>query len=86
MRIRGAIELGRRLGRTLFDQTGPTASHWLLTLEGVLFEAPLSALVTSLPGAMPRFLVEDRTLEIVPGAWAAGTDRRLTAGGFLGGW
>lgn len=64
--------LGLELNRMLFggmDTVTNRAGHWLLDLDGELFGAPLAA-VTSTADGRERFLIEDRTLRVVPGAWS----------------
>jgi tetratricopeptide (TPR) repeat protein len=81
-----SIELGRKLYSLLFAGTDPRPSSgaWLLALEGRLFDIPFGALVTAVQNGRPRFLLEDRAVEIVPGAWAVGTANLRLSGPFLG--
>lgn len=68
-----AAELGLELNRVMFGgmkSVTNRAGHWMLDLDGELFGAPLAAVVSSTTPGGPHFLVEDRTLRIVPGAWS----------------
>jgi len=84
-----AVEAGRDLYALLFSRLGPAVTRkqrWLLALEEPLFDIPFGALVVSQPAGGPVFLVQERAIEIVPGAlWlrapAAGAG---PAGGFDG--
>jgi len=80
-----ANRLGAALYRTLFtgvrEGSPHTTSEWLLALDGNLFEIPFGALTVNATG---QYLVEQRTLEVVPGAWAVGTSSFTLNGGFLG--
>ena len=80
VRFRHAVEIrdpaartyGQRLSSELLkDLPQRTPGHWLLALSGRLLEAPLAALVVG-PENGPRYLIEDKVLEVVPGAWAIG--------------
>ncbi len=62
--------LGSALFRDLFGSLGARVRdkpHWLLALDGVLFELPMAALL-----ADSRFLVERHSLQIVPSAHLLG--------------
>ena len=67
-----AIEAtGSELYRDLFgslDAVERAKSHWLLSLEGVLFEVPYAALVEG-GGGHTGYLVERHSIQTVPGAW-----------------
>jgi CHAT domain-containing protein len=66
----------RQSGRQLYDelfgdlpQEARTASHWMLALDGILFQIPLAALSeASSPNGPARYLVERHSLAIVTGA------------------
>ena len=86
-----SAEAAAVLYRTLFGGLPPSvhqAKSWLLAIEGPLFETPLSALVTGVrtgQPSRPAYLIEDHSLQLVPGSWTL--DRRLAsrhAGLFLG--
>ncbi len=67
-------QLGRKLYEELFGDLpleARAASHWLLALDGVLFQLPLAALSEADPktGRL-RYLVERHSVEIVTGAQA----------------
>ena len=76
-----AAALGSNLYRTLFADPPTKAPHWLLALDGGLFDVPFGALVVPRSN---RFLVEAHTLEIVPGSWAVGSGTHQQGGAFLG--
>ncbi len=61
------------------------ATQWLLAAEGELFRTPLAALIVNFDSARPVYLIEQRSLQLIPGAWAL--ERRQPAirtGRFLG--
>lgn len=67
-------QIGRQLYEALFadlPQEARKASHWLLALDGILFQLPLAALSETDPvcGRL-RYLIEGHSLEIVTGAQA----------------
>jgi len=67
--------LGKLLYRTLFGElTAEDVAKrvWLLSLEGVLFEAPFAALVTERRDGSTAYLVEQHNLQVVPGALLSG--------------
>lgn len=77
--------------RTLFAGLPPAvqrAPSWLLAVEGPLFDTPFAALVSGLrptDPSRPIFLVENHSLQLLPGSWAL--ERRLPSrhsGPFLG--
>ena len=76
-----ATALGSRLYTALFADPPAKSFYWLLALDGGLFDVPLAALVSPLSN---RFVIEEHTLEVVPGSWAVGSATGFTAGGFLG--
>jgi CHAT domain-containing protein len=67
----GSMTAGRHLYSVLLEGVPMEPRHWLLALDGKLFEAPLAALVTDEDGA-ESYLVEKVVLETTPGAWAVG--------------
>ena len=87
------VRLGEQLYRQLFGQLGPRETQkpaWLLSLDGALFDIPFAALVTEQQGGNTVYLVDQHSLQTVPGALLlsespnhalAGVDRR---GEFLG--
>lgn len=78
------VSLGLRLYSILFvGITSAPNQTWLLALDGRLFEIPFAALVTSVESGAPRYLVEDRAVEVVPGAWAVGAGLPFKSGPFL---
>ncbi len=64
---------GEALYRSLFSKLGVEARakpHWLMELDGPLFEVPFAALVVERRGRTPVYLVEEHTLQIIPALWA----------------
>jgi CHAT domain-containing protein len=64
---KGLENLSASLYRSLFGTVEPqllAAPHWLLTLDGPLFDLPFPALSSS-PG---KYLIEDHSLQIAPSA------------------
>lgn len=45
-------------------------SRWLVSLDDELFEAPVPALVADVRQGRPVYLIEQRAIQLVPGAWA----------------
>jgi CHAT domain-containing protein len=82
-----AVELGERLYQELFGQLGQEAMakpSWLLSLEGVLFEAPFAALVTEQKGGKVSYLVSKHSVQTIPGALLLSTRSDAGIGAFLG--
>jgi len=82
-----AVELGERLYQELFGQLGQEAMakpSWLLSLEGILFEAPFAALVTEQKGGKVSYLVSKHSMQTIPGALLLSTRPDAGTGGFLG--
>jgi len=82
-----AVELGERLYQELFSQLGHEAAAeptWLLSLEGVLFEAPFAALVTEQKGGKVSYLVSKHSVQTIPGALLLSTRPDAGTGEFLG--
>ncbi len=66
-----AQRLGESLNQTLFGQLAArdiAKRAWLLSLEGALFDAPFAALVTGRLDGNTVYLVENHSLQTVPGA------------------
>lgn len=64
----GIEDVARLLFRDLFGALSPRVAaqpHWLLALDGPLFRVPMAALLSP----QGRYLVEDHSLQIVPGLW-----------------
>ena len=69
----------------LFGGISLSPRHWLLALDGKLFETPLGAALVNTAASAPTYLAEQVTLESVPGAWAVGANpETLHTGPFLG--
>lgn len=66
------------------DVSGTDKSPWSLALDGDLFELPVAALVTAVHDNRPKFLIEERAVEIVPGAWAVEPVTGREQRGFVG--
>jgi CHAT domain-containing protein len=82
-----AVELGEGLYRELFGQLRQDMAAkptWLLSLEGVLFEAPFAALVTEQKGGKVSYLVSKHSVQTIPGALLLSRRPDLGTGGFLG--
>lgn len=63
---------GESLFRSLFAKLDPeevAKPHWLLELDGPLFELPFAALVVKHRDTAPVFLMEQHSLQIVPALW-----------------
>ncbi len=66
-----AVRTGGQLYQRLFGQLGfeeKSKTAWLLSLDGPLFDVPFAALVTEQQGGKIVYLVEQHSLQIVPGA------------------
>ncbi len=80
-----APRLGYELYQTLFSgDPEPAPRELVLAIEGPLHDLPFAALVTGFTPTGPKYLIEQSTLEIVPGAWAAGPRQTVAEGPFLG--
>lgn len=76
-------EPARELYRLLFGQLPPEIARkprWYLVLDDALFQVPFGALVSSAAGDPLRYLVEDHSTSILPGAWTLGETTDLAAG------
>jgi CHAT domain-containing protein len=63
--------MGRRLYAALFGAlTAREVAHpaWLLSLDDALFQLPFAALVTEVRSGKMKYLVEQHSLQVVPGA------------------
>ena len=85
------IRRGQKLYQTLFGQLGHeerSKTAWLLSVEGALFGVPFAALVAEHKGGNTVYLVDQHSVQIVPGAWLlslpTATQGTSQAGGFLG--
>ena len=68
---RAAERQGSRLYEDLFgslNRNERRKKHWLLSLEGVLFEVPFAALVEREEGGQTVYMVEKHSIQAVPGA------------------
>lgn len=75
----------RRLYGLLFGGIPERSKGWLVALDGPLYDIPLPALVADEQDGQPVFMIERRSAEVVPGAWAVEDARRFVPGsGFLG--
>ncbi len=89
---KGEPEMTPLAERTFMSLFGGIAAdrsgrRWLVALDQGLFDLPISALVSRRSEGKPVYLVEDRALELVPGAWAISaedTSGRLGNEGFIG--
>ncbi len=88
-----ATETGRALYKILFGGLGSDVrgkGRWLLALDEPLFEVPFAALTVShAKSGRPVYLVEERAVEIVPGAmWLRAPEKRrpmqMVHGPFVG--
>src|SRR5579885_3256455 len=81
-----AAQLGEQLYRELFGKLSrlETAKRdWLIAADDALFELPLPALVTDRKDRL-RYLVEQHSLRLVPGAKSLAEGQTGPAGGWLG--
>ena len=88
-RSQRAVPDGRQLYRILFGPAEAeiaTKTHWLLSLDGDLFSAPLTALVTGFQGTRPVYLMEQHAVQYVTGAQMLQAARPAASGNglFLG--
>jgi CHAT domain-containing protein len=58
--------------------------RWCVALDKGLFELPVAGLVTGLYAGKPAYVVEQRAVEMVPGAWALMLPSRASHQGFVG--
>ena len=92
-----AIRRGQRLYLQLFGQLKPRerkTTEWLLSLEGALFNIPFAALVTEQQDGNTVYLVDQHSVQTIPGAllWRASAESARSGGinggkltgGFLG--
>jgi CHAT domain-containing protein len=82
-----AEELGEQLYKELFGQLEQSAAEkpsWLLSLEGILFEAPFAALVTERKDGKLSYLVSKHSVQTIPGAMLLSMRPDAGMGGFLG--
>lgn len=81
-------ESGSRLYSALFSPASAGARsrpRWRLVLDRGLFDLPVAALVVGRDGGRPKYLVEERTVELVPSAFVAGLPPLPRTGrGFVG--
>jgi len=62
------------LYRDLLGTLSPTVrsrTHWLVALDGALFELPLGALMPS----AGRYLIEEHSVQIIPGLWSLESEK-----------
>jgi CHAT domain-containing protein/tetratricopeptide (TPR) repeat protein len=80
--------LGEQLYGVLFGSIPPEVANsksWALALNSELFRAPLAALVTGSREGKPVYLLEQRSLRLVPSALLLGSgDRPRWTGPFIG--
>ncbi len=85
---RDAVALGSALYNRLFSNLPLHAqkrSSWLLSLDNTLWELPFPALVAANEGGRPVYLVERKSLTILPGVWMRRGDARIPVRGrFVG--
>jgi CHAT domain-containing protein len=77
----GAKQGGKQLYAELFgvlSRRETAKQHWLLSVEDALFELPFSALVTERKDGKVTYLVEDHSLQIVPGVIAGGQQQAVS--------
>lgn len=82
-----AVEWGEQLYRELFGELGQQVAEkptWLLSLEGILFEAPFAALVVERKGGKVDYLVSKHSVQTIPGALLLSTRPEAGIGHFLG--
>jgi CHAT domain-containing protein len=82
-----SVELGERLYKELFgqlEQNAAAKTSWLLSLEGILFEAPFAALMTEQKDGKVSFLVSKHSVQTIPGALLLSTRPETGIGAFLG--
>lgn len=78
---------GEKLYKELFGGIGPEAEgkpSWLLSLDGILFQVPFSALVTKREGGKVSYLVSKHSVQTIPGAMLLSTRPEAGTGWFLG--
>ena len=79
-------ELGADLYQRLFGSLDPAEAaktSWLLSLDGVLFELPFAALVSSYENGQPVYAAERHSTQEIPGALFLNR-QTAAAGGYLG--
>lgn len=82
-----AVQKGQHLYSLLFGQLGPRETSkkaWLLSLEGVLFEAPFAAMVPEQGNGRVAYLVEKHSIQTVPGALLLRGGTHERNGSFVG--
>ncbi len=82
-----AEELGEKLYKELFGGIGPEAENkprWLLSLDGILFRVPFSALVTKRGSGKVSYLVSKHSVQTIPGAMLLSNRPEVGTGWFLG--
>jgi len=82
-----STSLGTQMYRNLFGSIPDTYlrhRHWLLELDGPLYELPLSALVSGRDGHGPIYLMQHAVLQTVPGALLLKQHTFESPGEFLG--
>lgn len=92
--LRSAIQDGNgamtanseKLYATLFGgiQENGTGRRWSIELDEDLFEAPLAALITGRRSGRPVYLIEERAIETIPGAWVLAQPAEAPGKGFVG--
>ena len=84
---RAGEKLAADLYHRLFGSLSPAAASkpsWLLSLDGVLFDLPFSALISSYEDGKPTYGAERHSTEVIPGALFLSTTRASYPAGFLG--
>ncbi len=81
-----AAPYSQRLFELLFSGLKRSAhNRWYISPDAALFKLPMGALVCGRLKGTPVYLIERQTVELVPGAWAIGSEPQgLHKGGFLG--
>lgn len=82
----GPADASEALYRELFGGVAEASGgQWLIALDEGLFDLPLAALVCSHKNGRPTYLIEERALELVPGAWAVSSEpTEAPSGVFVG--
>jgi CHAT domain-containing protein len=76
-----SAELGERLYRALFGKLGKEEAgrrDWMIAADDALYEVPFAALVTERKASL-KYLIEEHSLRLVPGAWSLAKERLAVA-------
>ena len=80
----GSAECAEHLYKQLFGTLRPDELRkpdWIVSADDALFQAPLAALVTERKGSKVRYLVEQHSLRLVPGAMSLADGRAAADSG-----